>query len=191
MKNPEIEIFDITEISCSNWEAGQGTADVTAGNYAGDSLEFTVALHPKGFLVAYNLVVDFYTTELSPYVADDILEHQLKDEVESILDKWWKEIDGLRKQMASPKWKMLPGYVVSETYYALLAFLYEKRKIYSSRNITECLATDMNCTLGAAKERIRKAREKGFLTSPGKGLVGQGEITAKARKLLEKEGLIK
>jgi hypothetical protein len=45
--------------------------------------------------------------------------------------------------------------------------------------------------LSTTKERIRKAREKGFLTSPGKGLNGQGEITKNAIKLLKEKGYMK
>jgi hypothetical protein len=191
LKKPETKMFSITEIFCKNWDVGSGLADIWASNYVGDELAFSVSRHPNDFLVDFNLEIKFYSNDLMPYEADDIVERQLKNEVEITLTNWWKEITTLRKQMASPKWKMLPGYVVSETYYGLLAYLYETRKPFSYRYITECLASDMNCSLGAAKERIRKARVKGFLTSPGKGLVGQGEITTKAIKLLEKEGLIK
>jgi hypothetical protein len=140
--------------------------------------------------VDYNLEINFKTSKLLPYMADDIVKHQLLDEVEKTLGIWWKEIKKYRTKIASDKWSMSAGVTVNETYYALLAYLYSIRKPFSSRYITECLATDMNCSVGAAKERIRKARDKGFLTSPGKGLVGQGDVTAKAIKLLEKEGLI-
>jgi len=189
--NPEVEIFSISEIFCKEWEIGSGMADVWASNYVGDDLAFSVSWHPDDFLVYYNLEVNFYLPELTPYEADDIIANQLLGEAEKTLGEWWKEITKIRKQITSPKWHLLAGFTVDESYYALLAFLYEVRKPYSSKHITECLATDMRCSLGAAKERIRKARDKGFLTSPGKGLVGQGAVTTKAIKLLEKEGLIK
>lgn len=190
-KSPEIELFTISEIFCKEWEIGSGTADVWAANYVGDDLAFSVSWHPNDYLVAYNFEVNFYSPELMPYEADDIISNQLLDEAEKTLGDWWKEVSKLRKQIISPKWHILAGFKVDDSYYALLAYLYEIRKPYSSRHITECLATDMSCSLGAAKERIRKARDKGFLTSPGKGLVGQGAVTTKAIKLLEKEGLIK
>jgi hypothetical protein len=190
MQNPEIEYFSITEIFCKEWRFGSGMADVWASNYVGDNLAFSVAWHPDDFLVEYNVEVNFYSPELMPYEADDIIANQLIGGVENTLGNWWKEVSKLRKQITSPKWNLLPGFTVNESYYALLAYLYEVRKPYSSRHITECLASDMSCSLGAAKERIRKVRDKGFLTSPGKGLVGQGEITTKAIKVLRKEGLI-
>ena len=55
--------------------------------------------------------------------------------------------------------------------------------------VTQLIAQDMQIPLSTAKERLRKAKEKEFLTNPGRGLNGQGEITEKAKKLLRKEGL--
>jgi hypothetical protein len=55
--------------------------------------------------------------------------------------------------------------------------------------VTKLLSADMSVPESTTKERIRKAREKGFLTSPGKGLNGQGEVTQSAKRLLRKEGL--
>jgi hypothetical protein len=57
--------------------------------------------------------------------------------------------------------------------------------------VTQLLSDDMSVPLSTTKERIRKAREKGFLTSPGKGLNGQGEITKNAIKLLKEKGYMK
>ena len=57
-------------------------------------------------------------------------------------------------------------------------------------NFLQKMCDDMGVPLSTAKERVRKAREKGFLTTPGKGLNGQGEVTEKAIKLIKKVGLL-
>jgi len=46
----------------------------------------------------------------------------------------------------------------------------------------------MSVPESTVKERLRKSREKGFLTNPGKGLNGQGKVTKKATQLIAKEG---
>jgi hypothetical protein len=42
-----------------------------------------------------------------------------------------------------------------------------------------------------AKERIRKLRDKGFLSVAGRGNAGEGEITKRAIEILIEKGLIK
>ena len=190
MKNPEIEIFDINQISCGNWEIGKGTADVFAGNYVGDTIEFTVALHPKRYLVAYNIEVNFYTPELSSYMADDIIKSQLLIVIEKNLGAWWKEVTEMRYALNPKMWDLVAGSAILDGYYALIALLYEVRSKYSGGFIVECIAADTGATVAATRQRIRKAREKGFLTSPGKGQVGQGRITSKAMTLIRKEKLM-
>jgi len=62
-----------------------------------------------------------------------------------------EEIIELREQINPQNWQMAAGVTVNDSYYALLAYLYEVRKPYSSRNITECLSNDMQCSIAAAK----------------------------------------
>jgi hypothetical protein len=190
LKNPEIEIFRITSISCSKWNIGNGSADVFAGNYVGDTLEFTVDLHPKNYLVFYNLQVDFYTPELMPYMADDIINEQLLKRVEQELDSWWKDVVELQDALNPKIWDLVAGSAIPDGYYALTALLYEIRSKYSAGFIVESMANDTSATVAATKQRIRKAREKGFLTSPGKGQVGKGRITKKAMTYIRKEKLM-
>ena len=52
------------------------------------------------------------------------------------------------------------------------------------------MALDIGASVAATKQRVRKAREKEFLTSPGKGLVGKGKVTQKALNLVRKEKLL-
>ena len=56
--------------------------------------------------------------------------------------------------------------------------------------IIEALALDMKVDVALAKERIRKLRDKGFLSVAGRGNAGEGEITKTALKILIEKGLI-
>jgi Mn-dependent DtxR family transcriptional regulator len=57
--------------------------------------------------------------------------------------------------------------------------------------IVEALAKDMKVEPVLAKERIRKLRDKGFLSVAGRGNAGEGEITKRAIEILIEKGLIK
>jgi hypothetical protein len=190
MQNPEIELFSISEIFCKEWIRGGGDAGVWAGNYVGDTLSFSLAWHPNNEVIMYNLQVDFYSQELSPFMAEDIVNLQLYSVAEATLDKWWVDILELREALNPKIWNPIPGLRIEDGYYALLAILYETRKPFSSEFIIECMATDVNSSVAATKQRVRRARELGFLTSPGKGLVGQGKVTQKALNLVRKEQLL-
>jgi len=190
LKNPEIEIFDISQISCASWEPGIGIADVYSGNYVGDTIEFSVALHPNKTLIVYNINVSFYSPELLSYEANDIINSQLLAVAEKNLNTWWKDVTEMQDALNPKMWDLVAGSAIMDGYYALLSLLYEVRSKYSGGFIVECIASDTGATLAAAKQRIRKAREKGFLTSPGKGQVGQGRITSKAMTLIRKEKLM-
>jgi hypothetical protein len=190
MQNPEIEYFSVSEIFCKEWIRGSGLADVWAGNFVGDTLSFSIAWHPNNQMIMYNLELSFYSPELVPFMAEDMVTSRLVSVAEDTLDKWWVDIVELRNALNPKMWDPIPGLRIEDGYYALLAVLYETRKPYSSEFIIECLATDVNASVAATKQRIRRARELGFLTSPGKGLVGQGKVTQKALNLVRREKLL-
>lgn len=190
MLNPEIQYFDVSEIFCEEWGRGVGIADVWASNYVGDSLSFSIAWHPDDYIFFYDLKLDFYSLELLPFMAEDAVTSGLLATAEEKLDRWWKEVVELREALNPKIWDPIPGSPIEDGYYALLAILYETRKIYSSDYIVECMALDIGASVAATKQRVRKAREKEFLTSPGKGLVGKGKVTQKALNLVRKEKLL-
>jgi hypothetical protein len=130
--------------------------------------------------------IDFHSAELSTFQANEIIENQLLDEAESLLDDWWLEVESARKYMNQQDWEVPRGYAVDDFQYARLAQLYTLRARYAPLIVTKLLSEDMSVPLTTTKERIRKSREKGFLTSPGKGLNGRGEVTKKAIQLLKK-----
>lgn len=182
--------FEISEIFCRDWQRGMGSADVWASNFVGDSLSFSIAWHPNNSIITYDLEVSFFSPELSPFMADDIMRNSLLSTAEYKLDKWWDEITQIKEALNPNMWGISAGVSVDEAYYALLALLYDTRSRYSSRYIAECMALDLNASIGAVRERIRKSRDKEFLTSPGKGIVGGGKITTRATNLIKRGKLL-
>jgi hypothetical protein len=185
--NTDIHNWSIAKILCSNWGDISCTAVVRASNWANDELDFEIAIHPDNYLVFYNVDIDFRSTELSAFQANEIIQNELLAEAEQLLDEWWQKVVLARKDMGHKDWGVARGYAVDDLQYARLARLYTLRAKFAPLNVTQLLSEDMSVPLTTTKERIRKAREKDFLTSPGKGLNGQGELTKKAKQLLEKE----
>ena len=181
------ESWSISKIICENWDQPNCRAEVWASNWSNDQLEFEIAIHPDNYLVFYNVIVNFYSPDISTFQANDIIQAQLLGEAESLLDQWWGQVLSARRYLGRRDWEVPRGFAADETQYARLAQLYTLRAKYSPLRVTHVLSEDMSVPVSTTRERIRKAREKGFLTSPGKGLNGQGEITAKAIQLLKKE----
>lgn len=185
--NANKESWRVSKIICENWGQPNCTAEVWASNWSNDELEFEIAIHPDNFLVFYNVNIDFYSPDISAFQANDIIQVQLLDEAESLLEQWWDEVVSARNYVSRRHWEVPRGLAADEIQYARLARLYTLRAKYSPLRVTHVLSEDMSVPTSTTKERIRKTREKGFLTSPGKGLNGQGEITKKAIQLLKKE----
>ena len=185
--NANQESWSISKILCENWGQSNCTAEVWATNWSNDELKFEIAIHPDDFLVFYNVNINFYSPEIFAFQANDIIQTQLLHEAESLLDDWWDEVLSARKPLGRRDWEVPRGLAADEIQYARLARLYTLRAKYSPLRVTHVLSEDMSVPVSTTRERIRKAREKGFLTSPGKGLSGQGEITKTAIQLLKKE----
>jgi hypothetical protein len=182
-------MWSIDKVVCEGWGEAGSYAYVEASNWTHDSLSFEISLHPDGYPVFYNVDVDFNSDQLTAYQADEIIREQLLDELSTKLDSWWGEVIGSAKNLAPKCWKVARGLPVAEIQYARLAKHYQIRASMAPLRVTQLIAQDMQVPPSTAKERLRKAKEKEFLTNPGKGLNGQGEITEKAKKLLRKEGL--
>lgn len=184
--NSRVSTWGIAKIYCSKWNEPDCTAAVWASNWSNDELEFEMAIHPEVGLIFYNIGINFVSMELSASEAYDIVEKQLSLEANNLLEKWWPEVIKAQKFMGLKNWQVPRGYAVDDLQYARLAHLYTLRARYAPLNVTQLLSEDMSVPVTTTKERIRKAREKGFLTSPGKGLNGQGEVTRKAIELIKK-----
>jgi hypothetical protein len=166
-------------------------ADVWASTLNHDEISFSMSLHPDGFSVVYNFDVDFFSDDLHPYEAQDIVENQILDQAEQMLEFWWNELTEARNFAKSKQAQITRGVSAEDSFYAAVAYLYKLRAQMQPLMVTQLLSGDMSVPTTTVKERIRKAREKEMLTSPGKGMNGQSEITNKAVKLLRIEGIIK
>lgn len=186
--NANVSYWSITKILCTNWGDPSCTAVVWASNWANDELNFEIAIHPDNYLVFYSVDLDFRSGELSTFQANDIIQNQLLEEAEALLDEWWSEVELTRKTMTRKNWEVFRGHAVDDIQYARLAQLYTLRARYAPLRVTQLLSEDMSVPTTTTKERLRKCREKEFLSSPGKGLNGQGELTKRAINLLKREG---
>ena len=188
MADSRIHSWSIDKIQCSEWGYPGNIADVWASNWSHDQISFSVSLHPDGFSVFYNIAVDFSSADLHQYEADEIVETQLLGKAEKVLEKWWKRLEETRVFIKSKQSQLARGLSAEDSLYAAMAHIYVLRAEMQPLLVNQLLAQDLSVPTTTIKERIRKTREKEFLTSPGKGMNGQGEITTKAIKLLKKEG---
>lgn len=186
MMSANSQMWSIDKVVCEGWGEAGSYAYAEASNWSSDSLNFEISLHPDGYPVFYNVEVDFHSDQLMAYQADEIIREQLLDELNAKLDSWWQEVIMCAKNLAPKHWAVSRGLAVADIQYARIANLYQLRTAMSPLRVTQLIAQDMEVPLSTAKERLRKAREKGFLSSPGKGLNGQGEITKEAIKLIKK-----
>jgi hypothetical protein len=187
MISPNSQMWSIDKIVCEGWGEAGSYAYVDASNWTHDSLSFEISLHPDGHPVFYNVDVDFNSEQLMAYQADEIIREQLLDELSAKLDSWWEQVIESAKNLSPKFWSVSRGLPVADIQYARLANLYQIRASMAPLRVTQLISQDMQVPLSTAKERLRKAKEKGFLSSPGKGLNGQGEMTREAIKILEKE----
>lgn len=190
MTDSGTQSWSIDKIQCSEWGNQGSVADVWASNWAHDQIAFSMSLHPDGFSVFYNIEVDFSSEDLDPYEAQQIIEMDILEQAEESLESWWEALKTSREFTKLKQGRIPRGLPAEESFYAAIAHLYVLRAQMQPLMVTQLLSQDLSVPTSTIKERIRKAREKGFLTSPGKGMNGQGEVTNKAIKLLKKEGFL-
>ena len=138
-----------------------------------------MALHPDGYSVVYNFDLMFVSEGLSPHQVEEIVNSKILPQAEKILEDWWAEIEQTRGQLNPAKWGIKRGIPAPDLQYVLRADKAPNRAL-------QLIAQDLSVPSSTIKERIRKSREKEFLSSPGKGMNGQGELTASAKQLLKK-----
>jgi len=190
MPSSESLIWTCDRILCSDWGSAGSIATVWASNFVGDSVVFEIAIHPDFGSIVVSAETNYYSKDYLYSMGKDGLPEGIQLEAENILATWAKELKILKDWISPNHWTVNPGFAVPDVQYAALSYAYEHRAKMNPSLVTELLAKDMEVPLSTSKERIRKARAKGFLTSPGKGLAGQGKVTPKATKLLRKEGLL-
>jgi hypothetical protein len=188
LSESRIHSWSIDKIQCSEWGYPGSVADVWASNWSHDQISFSVSMHPDGYIVFYNIELEFSSADLSPYQVEEIVKEQLLSEAEQVLETWWKSVEVSRDFIKSKQSQITRGMPAEDSLYAAMAHIYVLRAQMQPLLVNQLLAQDLSVPTTTIKERIRKTREKEFLTSPGKGMNGQGEITSKAIKLLKKEG---
>lgn len=188
MSSSRVNSWSIDRIQCSDWSQPGGLADVWGSNLADDEISFSMALHPDGFSAIYNIEIDFISPDLHPYQGQEIIEKFLLGQAESTLNSWHQQVAKIREFIITKQRKLTKGMPADDVFYAAIAQIYVLRAQMQPLYVSQLLSDDMSAPMTTVKERLRKAREKEFLTSPGKGMNGQGEITSKAIKLLKKEG---
>lgn len=186
--NARKQMWSIDKIEAQEWRTEKGEAVVWASNWAHDEMDFCVMWHPDGFAIHYDITRRFVSEDLFPYEAEEIIKEQLLEEAVERLDTWWAEVKLLSESLAPKEWNLGRGLAAPEMLYAKIALLYSIRADFYPLKVVRLLAEDMSVPESTVKERLRKSREKGFLTNPGKGLNGQGKVTKKATQLIAKEG---
>jgi hypothetical protein len=189
MSDPNVTQWEIDKLQARDWLQSGSVASVWASNWAGDSIAFDMTWHPDGFSIVYNIEVSFYSEGLVAYLAEDIINDSILSDAETRLSDWWKQVIQIRKWVQPADWNAGRGMPSPDFQYAALAFLYTLRAQMFPLSVTQLLSEDMSVPASTTKERIRKSREKDFLTSPGKGLNGRGELTNKATKTLRAKGI--
>jgi len=187
----EAAMWSIDSIQCSSWKKTNDVANVEISNFAMDSISFQVVRTPDGDIVPFNSSSDFRSEDWYFWTSEaDAIDSQLL-KVEEELNQWQANID-IAIQWVQPKnWLVRRGQSVDEAIWAGLAYLFHLRASMFEPKIVEALAWDMKVEPLLAKERIRKLRDKGFLSVAGRGNAGEGSITKTAMDVLIERGLMK
>lgn len=187
--DPQIGTWTIDSIQCDRWSEASDIAIVKASNYAFDSCNFEMIRHPDGFGIPINIDTSMRSEDWFFTLPGNWVEELVVPLAEEKLNQWMANVALVSSWVAPSEWVIPFGeYAILDVTYAALARLYEVMGEYGCRKLTTFLASRMEVPLSTAKERIRESRRRNLLTSPGKGVSGQSHMTAKARKILEKEG---
>jgi len=187
----EAAMWSIDSIQCSSWKKTNDVANVEISNFAMDSISFQVVRTPDGDIVPFNSSSDFCSEDWYFWTSEaDAIDSQIL-KVDEELNQWQSNIDIATQWVEPRNWLVRRGQAVEESVWAGLAYLFNLRASMFEAKIIEALAEDMKVDTSLAKERVRKLRDKGFLSVAGRGNAGEGEITKSAIEILIEKGLIK
>ena len=186
----EISTWSIDSIQCSSWKNTNDIANIVISNFAMDSISFQVLRTPKGEIVPFNASSDFRTDDWYVWTSEsDAIDSQIL-KIGKELNEWQENVEIVTKWVQPNQWQVIRGKAVGEEVWAGLAYLFELRASMFESKIVEALAKDMNVEPLLAKERIRKLRDKGFLSMAGKGNATEGRMTKSAIEILIKRGMM-
>jgi hypothetical protein len=187
----EASSWFIDSIQCSSWKKTNDVANIEISNFAMDSVSFQVVRTPDGDIVPFNSSSDFRSEDWYFWTSEaDAIDSQIL-KVDEELNQWQSNIDIATQWVEPRNWLVRRGQAVEESVWAGLAYLFNLRASMFEAKIIEALAEDMKVDTSLAKERVRKLRDKGFLSVAGRGNAGEGEITKSAIEILIEKGLIK
>jgi hypothetical protein len=187
----EAASWTIESIQCSSWKNKNDVAEIAIRNFAFDSISFQVVRTPDGNIVPLNSSSDFRSEDWYLWTSEaDAIKSVITD-VDKELNEWQANTDIAINWVQPKNWFAKRGQAVDEEVWAGLAYLFEQRASMNDTKIVEALARDMRVDVSLAKERIRKLRDKEFLSVAGKGNAVEGSITQNAINILIEKGLIK
>ena len=183
--------WSIDSIQCSSWKNTNDVASIEISNFAMDSISFQVVRTPEGDIVPFNTSSDFRSNDWYEWTSETDAISSILFEVDKDLNEWQVNLDIAIKWVQPGNWLARRGQAVDDTIWAGLAYLFDLRASMYESKIVEALARDMKVEPLLAKERLRKLRDKGFLSVAGRGNAGEGSITKSAIEVLIERGLMK
>lgn len=187
----EASSWNVDRIQCSSWKIANDVANVEISNFALDTVTFQAVRTPDGDIVPITYSSNFVSEDWRLWTSERDAIDSVILEVDKELNEWQANVDKSIKWVQRDQWIAKRGQAVRNEVWAGLAYLFEMRASMYETKIVEALAKDMKVEPALAKERIRKLRDKGFLSVAGRGNAGEGEITKSAIEILIEKGLIK
>ena len=187
----EISSWSIDSIQCSRWKNANDVANIEISNFAMDSVSFQVVRTPDGDIVPISSTSNFMSKDWTLWTSESDAIDSVILEVDKELNEWQANVDKTIRLIQPGNWLVRRGQAVDDTIWASLAYLFELRASMFESKIVEALASDMKVEPLLAKERLRKLRDKGFLSVAGRGNAGEGSITKSAIEVLIERGLMK
>lgn len=186
----EIASWSIDSIQCSSWKNTNDVANIEISNFAMDSISFQVVRTPDGDIVPITSSSNFMSEDWILWTSESDAIYSVILEVDKELNDWQANVDIAVQWVQPGNWLVRRGQAVDETIWAGLAYLFHLRASMFEPKIVEALAWDMKVESLLAKERLRKLRDKGFLSVAGRGNAGEGSITKSAMTVLIEKGLM-
>lgn len=187
----EASSWDIDSIQSSSWKNTNDLANVEISNFSMDTVFFQVVRTPDGDIVPITSSSNFMSKDWTLWTSESDAIDSVILKVDKELNDWQANIDIATQWVQPRNWLVRRGQAVDEAVWAGLAYLFHLRASMYEPKIVEALAWDMKVEPLRAKERLRKLRDKGFLSVAGRGNAGEGEITKTAIEILIEKGLIK
>jgi hypothetical protein len=187
----EVTSWNIDSIQCSSWKNTNDLASIEISNFALDSISFQVVRTPEGDIVPFNTSSDFRSNDWYEWTSETDAINSVLFEVDKDLNEWQANLDIAIQWVEPRNWLVRRGQAVDDSTWAGLAYLFDLRASMYEAKIVEALARDMKVEPLLAKERLRKLRDKGFLSVAGRGNAGEGSITKSALEVLIERGLMK